>query len=1519
MFQHQSNFDAPQNINATPGLVHSADPMQTNMVANQYPGELGVVNRPGQTRQGLAQTRQKFHRLHHRKNSQASPHNPKPLSFLAGTSSTALERKSLGWDEHFSVSESKEQSAHPLLYTLLKQKSLTSGTIQGLINIQPSSSVETNANIEHNISPFLDERHNKSQQMKSSLAARNYEQTRRQNLDHLEGTNVTFPQLQVSSPFLSGHSPNAPPTDEQILDFIEKRLEHYRLASTQQSRKDDGMPFNAKWKFCTSDRDAIIHSYCNIPESNGVVHLPTTSASNEENVERQRLSFSVIEQYTAAGGQALKEDSSKSSKANTALALKSKVAGDCATVASDKHSTGTLTPAVEHSHHGPKNESVKSVSIDYNLPVKKHLDVSMLANADGKLVYSDDCGDKTCVGSNNEKFHSKMVDKYVENDVATLHYSLTALKELIASLENVEIIAKVDNFSEVILQQYWNGDIGNIHVFTSTEYPQIMMNVAATCTKNEDESPVVLTAVSGTTFDEPTEKRPSSTSLSCGSTQEEYRSPWLNINKYLDDIDNMSGVSRALNSTTEQEKGETDPKVVEAVRLNSVEGVTDVSVEFQTKSSSVVSKNNTLELKSFIEMDSNTNKEKNTEDPQHFQITCKEVTAHSEINSSIQILNIMSLPANQSCEDTRRNAHSVYTQSELSLALSENKGKDSPPDQKAHSVNYLKDPQYEDISDDDCMSQLGTKQPRVKDLQYEDISEDEEPQIKNMALETASLIQVSENNNEHSTFKCEGYGHLLDEAPIEVISDKKLIPEKQVLRKTETVDIAQHCSSIASEGFAESDNGFEHLSSSKCDSKKHLGQQTSQPVSYSPSSVLKENETDNQMEDNDDDDDWIIIPVSIVDIEFEPEEPDEEQDIELVVLHPGKTEVIERWDATSPKQGRLHQPTPEPAPAASPSQIEVFDTFDSFVKAKSEQFGYCRTTLLNKPDPDGEPQTTQNGRESHSEPEDSYETEDSCDYSSASEHNHLTVARRLLEREMPAPPDTDNSLSERETEHKATNKQIGQTQRSRLHKLKELLAARVGSRHAQSETNRQKVSEMDDIIILDSDTDDESDQNCKKKAKRKRLLSSGSQDSEGSLRHASGRNVSVQQSVIILDSDTDSSGSVDDGNTRKSGQLTETKEHIHRETNRPTTLKRTVSHDSNEVVKKDHFCKKKPTVERTVSSGSDQSSTTSFAAQNEPATETVNRPYGTTSKKPKKNTRSSKDSSDKLPRSVGKNTDSANPVIVRLFFEEPSQSSSYLKLSKESKGRLGKDETQAPKTPTATKSTSENDRQCATNSKANVTKPKPASRQISFSNHEGPSTFISSSTSGSQRFSQVRQRSASDGLSQSVGSSALSSLAKSKPSTSVPTQQLSSSKLKCSHSDGNTSTLEHPHALTKDSSSATTQSFARKRVRNDWHMSFVPTKMDRKPSLVTEEPLRTVSRVSSREVRPGPSHKTRAPRQRHSSQKSATPLMKRTKLEAIQRTKDINRTTLSGQSVFYLLFFKSLKCIFLILNKLMIV
>ncbi|XP_044199675.1 uncharacterized protein LOC122975343 isoform X3 [Thunnus albacares] len=1545
-FQHLSNIGAltsPQDNNVRPEPVaHPENEKQNIMVAISYSTELRNVNDSHSSAQHSSYfgtsanenfDRQSIYNSGQQKECSKSNFSRNSLegsnlnknnglqlrngAFLASTNAAVLQEDSLGVltktfssRQRSSVLESKWQSSCPLLQSLLTGNP---PDFKSFFTTSHSSSEKTNSNMELIASDHLsDERHRKSRHMRRSLPTPNCGQTRTQNPDQSGGTYPTLHQQQVCSPSLSGAPSTGkdlpvgltkPPTDEEIQNHISKRLKEFRKIIMDSQ----GLTLSNKGgNFSTNDLDSTLQSGCTMSKSNSVTLISTVSESDKD-VEKQSPNFVVEEQCTAAVGQELEEDSSTDSKAKQAeFTPKSKEMGDCTTSASGNH---------------------------------------------------------------------------------------------------------------------------------STEYPQIMVNVAATCTKNEEECPVVLTAVSGITLDELTERHSILTQLmfNCSSSQKEWRSVWLNTNKKLDDIDQEPSVSGSLKHMTVKERGFTGLKPAETAGLDSVQVVTDVSKDLPPESDSVVSENKTFELMSPTDKhNANTNKQKNTEDQQHCCVTCDEVIALSKPNSLIdQIQNVVSIPtyqSEQSFAGAREEAGSVYSPMDLSVALSENEVKEQAPlseseDEEVLSPKFLKDPQYEDISDDD-VPPLSTELPKTEheelsfptrfgDPQYEEISEDENSQIEN-----PSFSQLPEPNNKRSLFENEGYRQ--SQAQMKKISAETLIPKKQVSPKTLVLAAQYHCCPH----LVLSGDGFEGLSCPKCDREGYMARRTNHSVSYSPSNVLK---YDDQTEE-DTDDDCLVIPITMSDLKSGLE--DEDQDgPEEVVRDDGENGDNERQGGTSPTHDALHVPAPKPVPASDSTLLEIYDTMEIFLQVKSARGGNCfevapgRSTPEHGMDSEGEPHTPQERRESYSEPEDSCETEDSCDYSSASEHNYLTVPRQLLKRSAPPPPERDHSVSEKESDSdEASNSNP--------------------SKHVQPKTNKQRISKKEEIIIINTDTEDEGDHNCNKKVKRKRLFSrlvnigdtlcsqqkrhspetedspcgtvkerfkknrqpsadlpaphrqskakesqlkglmedacpgqSHSTEKSGQLTEASAgfeqhkinrEMISKKQSVIILNSDTEDEsgynykeakrkrlylpGSADSGDAphvqrkrrsdeivdtqygtaneklkkprlsladfsmpqhqtkvhetmRKSGQLIEPKprfEHIQHKTTRQTTSKeeRTVFHGSEKVVKSGHFCKKKEK-----DSGND-----SFATQNGPSTETVDR-------------LSCEDSPEKQPLSVDKVVGSSlvtNPVIHRLVVEESFQPNNYLKLYKDSRvHNKDKDETWVPQTPTAT---SEKSDSCYRNKpylyrnkkgqfvskpkpakerhshetknerQANITKPKLVSRQPSLPSQEGQFTSTSSLSSTRGQLSEARGSSTSSRhWSQSEAVSASSAPPKSKQSPPI-SRHLSSSKLQRSYSYSSHSTSDHHHHTTKGpSSSVNTQSSARKQVIQDWHNSYFPTRRDRKTSLGMEEDLRTTNNDSQREARPGPSHYERAPRQRHRSYDPPTALMKKSIHEAKQWTNHIHR------------------------------
>ncbi|XP_035851840.1 uncharacterized protein LOC116042083 isoform X5 [Sander lucioperca] len=661
------------------------------------------------------------------------------------------------------------------------------------------------------------------------------------------------------------------------------------------------------------------------------------------------------------------------------------------------------------------------------------------------------------------------------------------------------------------------------------------------------------------------------------------------------------------------------------------------------------------------------------------------------------------------------------------------------------------------------------------------------------------------------------------------------------------------------------------------------------------SGPFSEDETD----DDDDDDDWLFIPITISDLKFESENEDQDSP-EIHVLDGGETGQCD----TSPTRW----PSPTPVPASPPSQLETFDTMASFMK---QALG--RSTPDHGMDSEGNPQPTKTRRESV----DSCATEDSCDYSSAltTAHNYLTVSTM---RSAPLLSETDDSEGEG---NDGTN-----MPRSPNKSLDKSAMKSLGW------TNGQNIPTEGDIIILDSE--DEGDQNCKTESviiidsdtddddqtpRRNCILSSGSDSGDApcveekqpspkavdreyrmakeklpetklpvansSLPHPRPTLHDTQLKEATQDACSDLSDS-----RGKSGQPTEAKcgsEHVQHKTNRQTTSKRKAVCDSGKVVEKSHFSKKKAKTKGILSSGSGDGGDSLRATKNRPSAETVERLRGTASgKQPKKSRRSSDDSSEKQPQSVGREAEPTlgrNPVVPRFVIEKPLQHNHSLKLFKETAvHRQGKDGSRSPKTSTASSNNTDsyaskkvrfvptskpaNDKRHATeNIQANV-KPRLFSRQ-----HSLP-TF-SSSSSTSDQLSEARQSSASSrDFSRSI------SLPTAKQSTAIP-KHTSSSSLQRSRSHRNPSSFNPPDGPANGpSSSGTVHSLRNKRAKEIWEESYIPTRKDKKTSPGMKEDLRTTTNNLKRAARPDP-------RRRQKSQKSSTPLMKKSKIEAIGMTK----------------------------------
>nr|XP_040031394.1 uncharacterized protein LOC120818418 isoform X1 [Gasterosteus aculeatus aculeatus]XP_040031395.1 uncharacterized protein LOC120818418 isoform X1 [Gasterosteus aculeatus aculeatus]XP_040031396.1 uncharacterized protein LOC120818418 isoform X1 [Gasterosteus aculeatus aculeatus] len=544
-----------------------------------------------------------------------------------------------------------------------------------------------------------------------------------------------------------------------------------------------------------------------------------------------------------------------------------------------------------------------------------------------------------------------------------------------------------------------------------------MLKVAATSTKNEAESLGVLTAVPGTTWKDQRKKRPSF-QLNRNLSQEESRRLWLNVNTYSDDVEIGPGVC------TEREKGSAALNTVETVGLDNTKVIAD-----HTKSSSE-SGPVAFGLSSLSEYQK-AKKKLNHENSHHH--ICKKGTATS--NSSVcktAIPNMLSIPTNQS---ERQSSQTRRASEDAAFASSQAISGTSVPIKALQKLALLCEGKaekayelYEDISDDD-MPHLTTKLPNTDRWEISSpASFDDTSEAESKAVETTTPTLVTATSDRHSP----GHGHVQGHDYID------------------TLAIAQHSRSCSF--YFETDDGFERRFCPKCD----CGRQTVPSASCSPSFVLNsEDETDDEI------DDYLAIPISVIDLKYAPE--DENQDS-------SETDVLEVVETGAQERPRGASQTAFPS-------LPVFDTEECFLQAVQCEFALGSSPLVHETDSEEAVSTPQKRRESV----DSSDTVDSRDYSSASEHNFLTVSRKMMRKgSATVPSATDDFMSEEEGKgNRVTNI------------LKDQMSPKGAKPRRMSEAKHsgsKQIStvEREDIIVLDSDTEDESVEICKATRKRKR-------------------------------------------------------------------------------------------------------------------------------------------------------------------------------------------------------------------------------------------------------------------------------------------------------------------------------------------------------------------------------------------------------------------------------------------------
>ncbi|XP_012708216.2 uncharacterized protein LOC105917836 [Fundulus heteroclitus] len=156
---------------------------------------------------------------------------------------------------------------------------------------------------------------------------------------------------------------------------------------------------------------------------------------------------------------------------------------------------------------------------------------------------------------------------------------------------------------------------------------------------------------------------------------------------------------------------------------------------------------------------------------------------------------------------------------------------------------------------------------------------------------------------------------------------------------------------------------------------------------YGPCSVLNKEADDGSDEGEDSEDDWEVIPVSILDLKFEPLEK-----------QPASGKAVQDDDehgSKIPLRGLSAQQrfALKPLPASAFAKIAVFDTPDDQEQAsRSGQLSYVTPSCYSP-----KQKSQMDRKELCSEPEDSCDTDDSFTYSSGPKCNYMTVPKELLE------------------------------------------------------------------------------------------------------------------------------------------------------------------------------------------------------------------------------------------------------------------------------------------------------------------------------------------------------------------------------------------------------------------------------------------------------------------------------------------------------------------------------------------
>ncbi|CAJ1055759.1 uncharacterized protein LOC117804788 isoform X5 [Xyrichtys novacula] len=591
----------------------------------------------------------------------------------------------------------------------------------------------------------------------------------------------------------------------------------------------------------------------------------------------------------------------------------------------------------------------------------------------------------------------------------------------------------------------------------STECPHIIREVAI-CREDEDESPGPVTTVPRLISGELTEKHHSSTS-DCCPPQGESR---------LHLFDQLSGVSTTPKQIIEEDQLVRGTQSLKGVRLIHVHGDALQTDLLPEKTSEPLS-----------------------HDALNLPIDKTQIHADLLVPSQNEWL------GNKVHEQTGQRAHwEAFVKPTVNSSDHDGLLDDCQFEGVSKEASAVK-PMYEDISDGDQSDGVGVESLNmklVKNPEYEDISENEDtsepatklpnghlgdlslpprvedPQSESQKSDNMEVgrpyplfrSQETQTNNEQMLFNNKGPAHLQSELQLKEENLQEKLIQNPASPKSVSSDIERHCSQL--------------FCDESCDRN----------LSVLQSSARFENEES----DDQTDDDWIVIPIILSDLRFESDSEDQKGS-EKVLLKESNTYQT-YW------QG------PTPLTTCASSEIEVFETLDSFVKAtdvqiidKFEVASSC-STPDHEVDYDGEPGVAQKCRRQYSESED---TEDSCDYPSESKLNHITASRQLLEQ-MPEPltPATKVDVLETEGKHgKVRNVQRSQTSRrfnEMREKLRKIIQAKVDC--GQLKVKRKITVNNSDQSSSDSEPDSEGVKRGVRCAKKKRRFPLNSETSEDS-------------------------------------------------------------------------------------------------------------------------------------------------------------------------------------------------------------------------------------------------------------------------------------------------------------------------------------------------------------------------------------------------------------------------------------